>query len=154
DTHQEQALAFAAPHILASSALLRLTSRLQGAELDGVVQLGAGCNGRVVLLGGFRFLDLNERLTSAFVLNGVPRTGDAIDGGPAGLVVEQQSQVNTRNLFYGGQLGARAEWERGRLIARAQGEVALGAVQEILNAHVSGATNLFSGGQNGSFVGQ
>src|SRR5262249_45425758 len=50
------------PGQLTGTVATSLSSRLQGAELNGICNLCCGCNGRVDLLAGFRWLELDEGL--------------------------------------------------------------------------------------------
>ncbi len=111
----------ASPGLLAGTVGVNLSSRLQGAELNGVYNLCCGCCGRLELLGGLRYLQLNEGLgvgENLQVLPGVPGIG--------GNAFITDDQFDTANHFYGGQLGARAEVRRGKLFLTATAKVALG----------------------------
>jgi hypothetical protein len=61
-TGAEDAELVSAPGVLTGAVGVNLSSRLQGAELNGVCNLCCGCRGRVDLLAGFRYLELNEGL--------------------------------------------------------------------------------------------
>src|SRR5262245_5302896 len=50
------------PGRLTGTVATSLSSRLQGAELNGICNLCCGCSGRVDLLAGFRWLELDEGL--------------------------------------------------------------------------------------------
>lgn len=113
------------------------TSQLQGAELNGFANLLRGANGlRVDLLGGARWVQLNEELTfSSASVDIQPFAG----GGPiAGLVFNAQDQFRTLNDFYGGQLGIRAEYPLDRFFVRATGKLALGDMHQ--SVAISGVT--------------
>ncbi len=138
------------PGLLTGTVGVNLSSRLQGAELNGVYNLCCGCTGRVDLLAGFRYLELNEGLQIAEDLNvntGVPLLG--------GTSFRLNDQFNTRNRFYGGQVGARAELWWGGLFVNLRGQVALGTTDQVIN--VSGSTVIAPPGQvptvgNGGFL--
>src|SRR5262249_43045061 len=66
------------PGLLNGTVAASLGSRLQGAELNGVCNLCCGCNGRVDLLAGFRYMQLDEELgvtENLMVDPAVPLTG-------------------------------------------------------------------------------
>lgn len=96
------------------------SSTLQGAEVNAVANLADGGGFRLDFLGGFRYLQLDEalRIEQDFVwpdLSELDTWDDAF---------------HTHNRFYGGQVGARAEWMLQRLFVNATGKVALGVTQE------------------------
>jgi hypothetical protein len=97
-----------------------LTSHLQSAEvnlLTNTARLGVV---RLDLLGGFRYLQLKEALT-------VNQDFAAAD------MSEDDSwddEFRTRNDFYGGQIGARAEFTWERLFLNVSGKVALGVTHQ------------------------
>lgn len=83
---------------------------------------------RVDLLAGFRYLDMDERLT-------IQESGVTSD---SALLAEnlrnQQFTVTdtfgTRNQFYGGQVGVDAEYRVGKVSFNARGKLALGATHQ------------------------
>jgi hypothetical protein len=93
---------------------------LQGAEISALANVArSGCF-RLDLLGGFRYLQLNESLnvTQDFV---------------AGDFSEEDTwddAFRTRNNFYGGQIGARAEYAYHRFFMNVTGKVALGVTNQ------------------------
>src|SRR5262249_36546591 len=94
-TGAEDAELVSAPGLLTGTVAVNLSSRLQGAELNGVCNLCCGCRGRVDLLAGFRYLELNEGLgiTENLVVDPrVPLTG--------GTAFGVHDQFSTRNRFY------------------------------------------------------
>jgi hypothetical protein len=104
---------------------------------DGVLHL--------VLLGGFRYLNLSESLDIVQNSTLVP-IGAAGFGG--GLLVPPSNvtlfdHFGTRNEFYGGQLGARVEYGD-RLLVSAYGKIALGSTHEVIN--LAGFTSGIPGG--------
>src|SRR5262245_7290780 len=82
--------------------------------------LCCGCNLRVVLIRGFRYLQLDERLTIVEDFTRVtPLTVQDFPGGPistepAGTRVIIRDSFGTRNQFYGGQLGLVGNYWRDR----------------------------------------
>lgn len=123
------------PNYARGSLTASLSSHLQGAELNSVYDLGRrGCCG-LRLIGGFRFLDLKERLTivDAHVYNGVQFLGSFSD--TAYLVTDE---FRTRNRFYGAQGGVQTEFGRGRMRLELSAKVALGGVNQLVN--IGGST--------------
>lgn len=125
-------------------------SQLWGAELDLRRNLWAGCWWRVDLLGGFRYVQLDEGLhvTEHGTLTApIPAIGAA-----AGDQFTVLDRFDTRNQFYGGQLGADAELRRGPWSLDIRAKVALGDMHQALD--INGSQSLigaagprfFSGG--------
>lgn len=142
----ESSTRIALPGGFAGTATLSTTSRLEGWELNGVANLGASRFRRLELLGGFRYLNLQEEFlfrtnSPSIVLPGdIFRTRDAFDTG---------------NHFYGGQVGLRGELGRGRWFVQGTGKVALGNMHQTVNIggtlvtndlSASGQTEVFPGG--------
>jgi hypothetical protein len=139
-TGAEDAELVSVPGVLTGAVAVSLSSRLQGTELNGVCNLCCGRRGRVDLLAGFRYLELNEGLgiTEGLTVNpSVPGTG--------GTAFGVSDQFNTRNRFYGGQVGARAEFWRGGLFVNVRGTVALGRTDQVVE--VAGGTVIALPGQ-------
>jgi hypothetical protein len=103
------------------------SSFLQSAEVNLLGCLCSSCNCRFNILGGFRFLELNEKLhvTQEFV---------SADGSEDDT---WDDEWHTRNQFYGGQLGARATFTKDHLFANVGGLVALGATHQRIDLNGS-----------------
>src|SRR5262249_53189153 len=128
------------PGRLAGTVSAGLSSRLQGAELNGACNLWCGCSGRVDLLAGFRHLQLDEGLgitENLAVDPGVPFIG--------GTAFGVSDQFSTHNWFYGGQIGARAEVRRGGFFVDLLAKVALGSTHEVVD--IAGSTVITPPGQ-------
>jgi hypothetical protein len=151
DLASETSIVLAAPSNLAGSALLTLTSRLQGAELNGVVKTCSTGTFRLDVLAGFRFLDLCEKLSFATTSLGVQ--DPSIVGSNNGLVVNTLDQFDTQNLFYGCQIGVRAEYGIGDLVIGAKAMLALGEMEEIATVASATTTNFFNAPSGGPFTG-
>jgi hypothetical protein len=122
-TGTESSSRVALPGGFAGVAALDVTNDLQGWEWNGLARIGDGERLRFHLLGGFRYLNLVERLT----LN---TNSPSVIGPPD--VFATQDAFDCRNYFYGGQIGAQAEFRHKRLTIRTQGKVALGAMNEVV----------------------
>jgi hypothetical protein len=144
--HSEGSLTIADPlfgfngHIAVSSA-----TQLWGMEANGIYRLPAfASNVHAELLFGVRYLDLRENLDAAGFLN------DFVDN----IQRTYAEGFNTRNQFYGGQLGGRMGFDYGRFGVEVAGLCAFGTTHEVESASGSiivggpGATNpgTFPGG--------
>ena len=119
---------------------------LQGAEVNGICNLCCcgecdDCGGyhgrRIDLLAGFRWLNLQEDLT---IRENVTITDPALVGIFGFSHASVVDQFITQNNFYGGQIGLRGEWWRGRLFVNARGTLALGDTEQ--HVRISGSTVL------------
>lgn len=140
------------PYVIHSSFYTRgslvasLASHLQGAELNTVYEVGERVGGRVRLIGGFRLLDLKERLS---VIENHVFSGQNILGQGSDRFYMVTDEFATRNTFYGGQGGVQTEFGRGRLRLEFSGRVALGGVRQLVNIKGStfrNGTLILSGG--------
>lgn len=121
------------PGLAAGGIGIFSNSALQGADLNLFCNLCCrpACSPcshsfRLDLLGGPRWLDLQEDLAIAELVTDDQATFAIVDA------------FETRNSFYGAQLGARAEWQRGRWFANLLGKVALGTTHQ--EVRISGTT--------------
>lgn len=91
----------------------------------------------VVWFGGFRYLELNEgmSITETSQVNPALPPGSPLFGGST---ITINDQFNTRNSFYGGQIGVRTECCWGRMFANVYGKVALGVTQQVVD--INGST--------------
>jgi hypothetical protein len=128
----EDAYLVASPGVFAGSATLSVSSQLQGAECNGVCNLFRTGAFRVYGLGGFRYLNLVEDLTFATA------SRDLTDAG----FINTLDEFDTRNNFYGGQLGLRSEFTRGRFVIETTAKVALGDMNEVVKINGSSFSNL------------
>jgi Putative beta barrel porin-7 (BBP7) len=97
-------------------------SQLFGAEANALCSLCCGCNYRLDLYGGFRFLDLEESLLLTEDFHGLPTapapyTNTSFVG---------NDYFSTSNQFYGGQIGLWGEYNWGAFSVEAWGQVAIG----------------------------
>jgi hypothetical protein len=102
-------------------------SRLWGLETNLRCQLCCDCPGRLELIGGIRYLELDEGLhvtESLLALPGAPQF--------AGSQIGVSDRFDTANRFFGGQVGLdyRLQWDRWSLDGRAK--VALGDDHEVV----------------------
>lgn len=124
------------PGVASGSAVFSSIRQVYGAELNGVWFLREGNGLSWHLLGGYRFLNVNEELS----LETTFRFSDpALDGRFSNTI----DQFQTRNYFNGGQLGIRGEWVRGNWFFGSTIKVALGSTHEVVD--IRGATTTDSG---------
>jgi hypothetical protein len=97
-----------------------LSSLLQCAELNAVANVTRSGPFRLDFLGGFRYLQLDETLHAE---------QDFISADQSELDT-WDDEFHTHNHFYGGQIGARAEWVWDRLVVDVSGKVALGVTNQ------------------------
>ena len=132
---------------LAGGVAVSLASRLWGTELNGLFNLYERDWVRLDLLGGFRYVQLDERLGVSESLL-VPADSPMF----AGTSFFVSDGFSTRNQFYGEQVGLRAKLTRGRWDLELQGKVALGVSHEIVD--ISGSTLITpAGGPTSAFAG-
>lgn len=133
----ESANYLSGPAFIAGGATLSSNTRFQGAELNAIANSWQSPNARLVLLGGFRYLRLDEGMTLA-----TTQTDPLVIDFP-GQFVNTLDQFSTRNNFYGGQLGGRLRLNRGRFFLATTAKVALGVNNEAVI--VNGSTNTNTG---------
>ncbi|MBX7103945.1 MAG: BBP7 family outer membrane beta-barrel protein [Gemmataceae bacterium] len=120
-----------------------LSSFFWGADLNYRRNLWAGCTTRVDGFAGFRYLHLDERFQATESIQFTRDTtftdaaGTVVRVVPAGLNISILDRFNTKNNFYGGQVGADVEWRRDRWSLGLRPSIALGCTQQNLN--VTGA---------------
>ncbi len=122
------ALVVAGPGLGAGIIRTEAVSNFQGAPADLVWNVTCSCQYQVELLAGFRYQDLSEHLDIA-------NAGSLPPAGRETVVVDQ---FGTHNIFYGADLGARAEYHWHHLVAGISGKLALGSNQESI--HIVGTT--------------
>lgn len=111
------------------------STRLWGAEGDGLFNLVRNDRWQLDWITGFRYLDLNENLaidTTAFGLAGA--------GNFAGALFLTEDLFKTRNQFYGAQLGLRTSYRYERLTLDLLSQIAIGATHQVVNRF--GQTNI------------
>jgi Putative beta barrel porin-7 (BBP7) len=124
--------------------IIQSSSQLWDAEANVVYNLLTNDRVHVQLLGGFRYLDLSENLRLSAA------SPDAATGGEELF----QDGFQTRNQFYGPQLGTRLGVSYGRLSAELTALVALGPDHETLS--IDGNSTVTKGAfglPTGTFIG-
>jgi hypothetical protein len=121
------------PLALAGSIAAHFTSDFWGAEANVRKRLCCGCDYQVDLLGGFRYLDLKERL---LVQEDVISLRQVVP--PLAVFVPGTETIitdifSTHNQFYGGQVGVNGQLRRGRFLVDVTGKLALGFNHETVD---------------------
>ncbi len=135
-TRGEDATPIALPGEFAGQAVVSLRNFLQGTEINVLHNVLNSAGVRLDLLGGFRYMNLQENLLFATespnVYPNPPAFFDTFD------------QFKASNNFYGGQFGLRASYDWARLFMNATGKLAIGSTFETVD--VSGGTFTNVGG--------
>lgn len=116
-------------------------SRLQGADINALCGLCSGCDYWVQMLAGFRYLNLEEGIA----VDETTRVNPALPSfSPffGGSTISISDRFDTRNNFYGGQVGMRGEVRRGRMFVEVQSKVALGVTNQVVD--IQGSTTIAS----------
>jgi hypothetical protein len=123
------------PGLSAGAIQAAITSRLQGAELNGLFNLHCGACVRADLLTGIRYLRFQENL-------GIAEGEQVSASSPAfaGDTIGVNDYFGATNNFYGGNVGVRACMGWGRFDTVAVVKVALGATNELVN--INGTTSI------------
>jgi hypothetical protein len=123
-------------------------SHLWGAEINLRYNVCDNCAWRFDLLGGFRYLRLREGLDIQESI-----LADAAAPMFAGDMIVVNDDFNTRNQFYGGQIGYRLGWTHNRWSIDWLAKVALGDTRQTVDIQgnqlittPAGSTTLFNGG--------
>lgn len=124
------------PGIMSGTVTVAASTFMQGAEANFSRALWQRDGLRVEALGGFRWLNLTETLAmdSVSLVQLAPQYqgfGIPFDGN----TITVNDRFETRNNFYGGQLGTRAELEYKRWTLEILGKVALGVTNESVLIH-------------------
>jgi hypothetical protein len=125
---QEQALLVASPGTSAGSVNVATSNHFWGAEANGRMFLCGDCTCRVDLLAGFRYLNISDSLGVTSVSDTIPPSGPTT----------VSDVLNTRNQFYGGQIGIVADYWSGPWFVDIRGKLALGSITR--TADIGGST--------------
>ena len=111
---------------------------LVGADALLRCNLCCGCDYRLDVVGGYRFLRLADHLgVREDLVSTSPSSPSFIVPGTAISVTDQ---FDTRNEFHGGDVGLRGELRRGAWVLRGLADVAVGDNHQVVD--VSGATTV------------
>lgn len=136
-TELESSTFGSAPNRFIGLARVKVENRMQGAEWNGLAQFGCYNGFDIQALAGFRWWNFNEKLTFKT---------ESPDIGDPNSVFDTTDKFDTRNNFYGGQLGLIVGYNWNCFSIDVKGKVALGAINEQVNIKGELVTNVFAGG--------
>jgi hypothetical protein len=143
NTCQETAEITSEQGLAQGSTTVSTPSRFWGADVNLSNKLCCGCNYRVDLLGGFRFLDLYEAVAiDEFikVASGTLPPQFQQFQPFAGDTIQVSDRFATRNQFYGGQAGLDAAYAYGHFQFELKGKLAFGNTHETID--ISGSQTI------------
>lgn len=136
-----------APGLETGSVFVNATSRFGGGDVNFLGNLYRGNCWTVNVLGGYRYLQLDESLSATadstmFVTTTYSdNAGNVLATATPGSGVTVIDRFSTRNQFNGGQVGAQVQYWYGRLLVGGTAKVALGDTYETVT--VGGTTTVF-----------
>jgi hypothetical protein len=140
----------AVPNFSTGSVGAHLNSRLWGIEANALTKTSACFSDHLVLLGGFRYLSLDEGLEAEDTENVLPSVQPpptlTFQNGPA-IPVQSITTVDSfgvHNQFYGAQIGGHATFCGQHWFADVIGKIALGDTHETVD--IRGNTSITSPG--------
>ncbi len=147
-TGQETAQPVSSFAALAGNMTVTVNSQVQGGEANLLKVISSSTEDlRLILMCGGRYLNLTENMditSNSFLVPGSAVMA-TFQGTP--LVPTQGLSIvdtfKTQNQFVGAQIGFRTEWWGSTWYLRAQGEFAVGSLQQ--NQTINGNTSLLSG---------
>ncbi len=141
----ETSIIFASPGSASGASLVHTSTSFWGVAIDGMCNVTGNSWYRADLLVGVRYLRLAEEISINTVSTAEPPFGLVQFQGegffaPASTVVSDS--FRTSNNFYGGQLGAHVQMQKGNWFAEFRAILDAGVTREILN--ISGSTTLLN----------
>jgi hypothetical protein len=136
-----------APAVATGGLVVDATSRFWGSDVNLLYNLYRGNGWTINLLGGYRYLELDESLTIAnnstlFTLTTYSDgMGNTLATATPGSTVTVIDQFRTRNQFNGGQIGTTFQYLDGRWSVGGAAKLGIGATQEVIS--INGVTNVF-----------
>jgi hypothetical protein len=136
-----------APGVETGGVTVHTTSEFWGAGVTGLFNLYRNNGWTVTATGGFRYLQLDERLdivsNSALFTTATytDNQGNTLATAPPGSTVTVIDQFHARNQFYGGELGLRFQYMLDRWSFSARGTFAMGSMHETVT--VNGISNIY-----------
>jgi hypothetical protein len=122
--------------------LITSTSRMWGAEINGVAHLAETGRLSADVFTGFRYLDLDEDLELRTTTQIFPQT--VIPALSSTALVQTSDRFAVYNHFYGGQIGGRVTLRRSIFSLNLGGSIAIGGTNQVVK--ISGSTAQFFSG--------
>jgi hypothetical protein len=141
-----------APGFDTGGATVTARSRFMGGDVNFLYNLYRWDGWTINLLGGYRYLELDESLSiAANSLMFVSTTytdsaGNVLVTAPAGSTIMVTDRFATRNYFNGGQLGASVQYALNRWFFTGTLKVAMGVTHEMVT--IDGNTTVYPVGGN------
>ena len=137
------------PDAFAGTVSISSASQMWGAEANFARQVASGCDWSIRLLGGFRYINLDEDMR---VFDNIRLLDSGIAGFLGtpifdGALVSSFDAFDTRNQFYGGQIGAEARIRRGFWLVDLSAKIAFGATRQTVS--ITGGTAVGDAQANG-----
>jgi hypothetical protein len=135
-----------APGIDTGSVIVGATSRFGGGDVNLLYNLYRSGGWTINLLGGYRYLELDESLTigadsTVFTTNTfTDNLGNTLVTAPPGSTISAFDEFRTRNQFNAGQIGAEFQYLLGRLSLNGAVKLAFGGTHEVVT--IDGTTNV------------
>jgi hypothetical protein len=122
-------------------------SKFYGSEVNAVWGVAPRSWWSAQLIGGFRYVELDEQLQinslSVILPSGFIFFNGNTVGSPNGIAI--QDNFDTRNQFYGGQIGGRVEMHWGRLSLELMEKFGIGGVSQVVG--INGQSTLLQPSQ-------
>jgi hypothetical protein len=127
-----------APGFETGNVVVGSSSRFGGADLNVQYNLYRGNGWTMNVMGGYRYVELNESLTIAAnstlfaTTTYTDNAGNVLATAPPGSVVNVIDSFRTRNQFNGGQVGGEVQYQWGRWAFGGTAKLALGDMHEVV----------------------
>jgi hypothetical protein len=130
-----------APGLETGGVFVTASRRFGGGDINALYNLYRGHGWTINLLGGYRYLELDESLTITANSNLFTTTtyndnmGNVLVTAPPGSAVTVIDSFGTRNQFNGGQVGAQFQYLWGRLSVVGAVKLAIGGTHEVVTVN-------------------
>ena len=138
-TGLEDVQPIAVPGVGGGLAVVSVTSRMTGWEVNGVGNLMATPNARLDVNAGYRYFMFNEGLRVEQTSMRFPLP----DGSPQ-ILSAGADQIDAHNRFHGGQIGLQGTLSQGVVFLEVSGKMAFGRTTEVYKT--SGQTTIYTAG--------
>jgi hypothetical protein len=129
------------PGVLSGGVFVNTQSTLWGTDFNVRKNLACGCDYRLDILGGYRYMQLTDQV----VISEQLAAGDPNANTPVGTGFNVFDSFYSKNTFNGGQVGLAGEIRRGRFFGSARTLIAFGGVHK--EVEILGSTTIAVPGQ-------